>query len=141
MSTTRKAVISFLVGFVTVILLTAAAFAFRWFSADLRGEASKREQTIANGAWRLGTYEEFFDLCAAVESTEQKIKNLEAELATKPSADRAERINTSLAALKNTRADSIATYNSKASQEHRTAFQDAALPYTLNNAQETQCAA
>lgn len=125
-----------------ISLASIAVFAIRWATADVRGEASKREQTIANGAFRIATYEEFFDLCAAVQSGEQKIKIQEEELATKPSEDRAERIRTNLAALKATRAESIATYNSKAAQEHRTAFLDAALPYHLDNTdQETQCAA
>ncbi|MFJ4902823.1 hypothetical protein [Streptomyces sp. NPDC088727] len=127
---------------IVVPLIYGAIFGFRWFTADIRGEADKREQTIANGAFRIATYEEFFDLCASVQSTEQKIKTLEGELDAKPSEDRAERLRTSISALKNIRADSIATYNSKAAQEHRTAFQDAALPYRLDNTtQETQCAA
>lgn len=125
-----------------ISLIVVSTFAIRWFTADIRGEANKREQTVANGAFRIATYEEFFDLCASVQSAEQRIKAQEEELATKPSEDRAERIRTNIAALKSTRADSIATYNSKATQEHRTAFQDAALPYRLDNTtQETQCAA
>ncbi|MCX4799693.1 hypothetical protein OG497_38200 [Streptomyces sp. NBC_01242] len=138
---------NFLIKLVSIVVLvatifTVGIFAIRWATADVRGKADKREQTIANGAFRIATYEEFFDLCASVQSAEQKVKVLEEELAAKPSEDRAERIRTSIAALKATRADSIATYNSKASQEHRTAFQDAALPYHLDNTtQETQCAA
>ncbi|MEV7675163.1 hypothetical protein [Streptomyces sp. NPDC088752] len=141
-SDTGKASKAFALIALGISLIIAATFAIRWATGDLRGEADKRERTIASGAFRLATYEEFFDLCASVQSSEQKIKTLEEELAAKPSDDRAERIRTSLTALKATRADSVTAYNSKASQEHRTAFQDAALPYRLDlTTQETKCAA
>jgi hypothetical protein len=139
----KRLTVAIAVGLFTAVALLPVAFFFiRWATADIRGQADQRERTVASGAFRQSTYEEFFDLCASVQSSEQKIKTLEDELATKPSTDRAERIRTSITALKATRADSIATYNSKATQEHRTAFQDAALPYTLDTTtQETKCAA
>ncbi|MFB7461240.1 hypothetical protein [Streptomyces sp. NPDC056188] len=122
-----------------------AIFAFGGVSqltAPFRGETDKKNRTVGSGAFRIATYEEFFDLCAAVQSSEAAIKNVQDELATKPSADRAEKLQQAITAQRNTRAESITTYNSKASQEHRTAFQDADLPYRLDiNAQETKCAA
>ncbi|MFH8483131.1 hypothetical protein [Streptomyces sp. NPDC018055] len=123
-------------------LLSAGIFALRWVTADVRGEASKREQTIANGAFRIATYEEFYDLCAAVQTSEQQLKALQTELDGKPSPDREERLRSSITAVTASRAESITTYNSKATQEHRTAFQDARLPYTLDiTTKETTCAA
>ncbi|THA72590.1 hypothetical protein E6R60_26320 [Streptomyces sp. A0642] len=125
-----------------VALAYGAVYALLWFTADARGAADKREQTVANGAFRLATYEEFFDLCAAAQTSEQQLTALQTELDGKPSADREERIRASITAVTASRAESINTYNSKATQEHRTAFQDARLPYTLDiNAKETQCAA
>ncbi|MFE6000342.1 hypothetical protein ACFQ6C_26335 [Streptomyces sp. NPDC056454] len=125
-----------------ITVIVVSAFAIRWATADLRGEASKREQTIANGAFRIATYEEFYDLCAAVQTSEQQLKALRTELDGKPSPDREERIRSSITAVTASRAESITTYNSKATQEHRTAFQDARLPYTLDiTAKETTCAA
>ncbi|CAL9609114.1 hypothetical protein SUDANB1_05588 [Streptomyces sp. enrichment culture] len=127
------------------VLALIATFAFggvSWVTAPFRGEVDKRERTEGNGAFRIATYEEFFDLCASVQTAEQQLKGLQEELDGKPSADRAERIRTSMTAVKASRAESISTYNSKAGQEHRTAFQDAALPYKLDvTAKETQCAA
>ncbi|MGA5598453.1 hypothetical protein ACPCSE_29885 [Streptomyces cellulosae] len=122
-------------------LLAAAVFGIKWVTADVRGAADAREKTVANGDFRIGTYEQFFELCSSVQSAEAAISNAERELATKPSQERAEKLQQAITAQRNVRADSIATYNSKAAQEHRQAFLDAALPVRLDlNAQETQCA-
>ncbi|MFJ1653459.1 hypothetical protein ACIOC2_19130 [Streptomyces sp. NPDC088337] len=122
-----------------------AVFAFGGVSqltAGFRGETDKKNRTVGSGAFRLSAYEEFFDLCASVQTSEQQLKALNEELDDKPGPDRAERIRTSITAVKASRAESINTYNSKAGQEHRQAFLDADLPYRLDvNAQETKCAA
>ncbi|MFF9312181.1 hypothetical protein ACF1BS_14845 [Streptomyces sp. NPDC014748] len=122
-----------------------AIFAFGGVSqltAPFRGETDKRNRTVGSGAFRISAYEEFYDLCSSVQTAEQQLKALQEELDGKPSPDRAERIRTSITAVRASRAESINTYNSKAGQEHRRAFQDADLPARLDlNAQETQCAA
>ncbi|MGW3445612.1 hypothetical protein [Streptomyces sp. NPDC001076] len=127
------------------VLALIATFAFGGVSsvtAPFRGEVDKRNRTEGDGAFRIATYEEFFDLCASVQTAEQQLRGLQEELDGKPSAERAERIRTSMTAVKASRAESINTYNSKATQEHRAAFQDAALPYKLDvTAEETKCAA
>jgi hypothetical protein len=132
-----------ILGLAALALIATLAFGgVSWITAPFRGEVDKRERTEGNGAFRIATYEEFFDLCASVQTAEQQLKGLQEELDGKPSADRAEHIRTSMTAVKASRAESISTYNSKATQEHREAFQDARLPYKLNvNDQETQCAA
>ncbi len=123
-------------------LISAITFSVRWATADLRGAADAREKTIADGNFRIGTYEQYFELCASVQAAEAAIKNAQAELDTKPSQNRAEKLQQAITAQRNVRADAIATYNSKAAQEHRQAFLDAALPYRLDlNAPETTCAA
>ncbi|MDX2749596.1 hypothetical protein PV413_03485 [Streptomyces scabiei] len=122
-----------------------AVFAFGgvgWLTAPFRGEVDKKNRTEGSGAFRIATYEEFFDLCAAAQTAEQQLAVLQEELDGKPSPERAEKVRTSITAVKASRAESINTYNSKASQEHRSAFQDADLPVKLDpTAQETQCAA
>lgn len=128
--------------FCSALALGALGFGIKWATADLRGAADVREKTVANGNFRIGTYEEFFDLCSSVQAAEAAITNAETELATKPSSDRAEKLQQVITSQRNVRADSITTYNSKAAQNHRQAFQDTDLPYRLDlNAQETQCAA
>ncbi|MFJ2007048.1 hypothetical protein [Streptomyces chartreusis] len=135
-----------ILGIVVLAVLTLIAiFAFGGVSqltAGFRGETDKKNRTEGNGAFRVASYEEFFDLCASVQTAEQQLVALQEELEAKPSAERAEKIRTSMTAVKASRAESISTYNSKATQEHRVAFQDADLPYKLNvTDQETQCAA
>lgn len=135
-----------ILGIVAVALCSLIAiFAFggvSWLTAPFRGETDARNRTEGSGAFRIATYEEFFDLCAAVQTAEQQLAALQQELDGDPSPERAEKIRTSMTAVKASRAESITTYNSKATQEHRTAFQDADLPYKLDiNTQETQCAA
>ncbi|MFD8650702.1 hypothetical protein [Streptomyces mirabilis] len=111
-------------------------------TADYRGRTDARERTVADGAFRIGTYEQFFDLCQSVQTSEAAIRNAEKELATDPAADRKAQLQQVVTAQSNIRAESINTYNSKAAQSHRQAFLDAALPYRLDlNTKETQCAA
>lgn len=131
---------------VTIAVLTVA-FTFLFggaarVTAPFRGETSKIEKTEGDGAFRIATYEEFYDLCASVQSDEDSIKALKDELDGKPSESRKTQINTSLTALRSSRAESIRDYNSKAAQEHREAFHSADLPARLyTDSKETQCAA
>jgi hypothetical protein len=111
-------------------------------TADTRGTTEQREQNAASGAFRQATYEEFFNLCAAVQADEAKVENLKAEQLGTDDPSRAQRIGTSITAVMNARAESIAEYNSKAAQKHREQFQDSDLPYRLDlNNMETECAA
>jgi hypothetical protein len=132
-----------------VLLVVGLIFGGVWFAgmfssttAETRGSTEQRERNQADGAFRQSAYEEFFDLCASAQSAEAQIKNLKDELETKPSEDRVERINTSITALRGSRAEAINTYNSKAGQKHRAQFQASNLPTRLNLAdEETQCTA
>lgn len=111
-------------------------------TADTRGTTEQRERNAASGAFRQATYEEFFDLCASVQADEAKISNLKEERDSTTDPFRKGNINTSITAVMNSRAESIAQYNSKGAQQHRSAFQDADLPYRLDATQEkTECAA
>lgn len=113
-----------------------------WSTAPFRGAAEERERTVGSGAFRVSTYEEFFDLCAAVETKEDEIGALQDELDTKPSEYRTEQITTSLTALRAARSELVNDYNAKSRQEHRKAFKDAGLPAALStDAKETSCAA
>ncbi|GAA2107765.1 hypothetical protein [Streptomyces synnematoformans] len=113
-----------------------------WFTAPFRGEVDARERTEGSGAFRITSYEEFFDLCTAAQDAEDQIAALTEELDTQPPEERVTRINTSITAARAARADAINDYNSLAAQEHKAAFHDADLPARLDkNAEETLCAA
>lgn len=117
-------------------------FAFggaNWITAPFRGEAEKRENTVGSGAFRQSTYEDFFNLCQAVQDAEASIEALEEEK-KEASDSRKSQIAQSVTALKSSRASSINEYNSKAAQEHRDSFQDEDLPSRLNVSDEkTTC--
>ncbi|MEU4098362.1 hypothetical protein [Streptomyces sp. NPDC026673] len=111
-----------------------------WVTAPFRGEADKRENTVGSGEFRQTTYEEFFDLCAAVQNAEGTIQALLEERKA-ASETRTTQIDQSITALKATRIESVNAYNSKAAQEHRAPFRDKDLPYRLDAAAErTTCA-
>jgi hypothetical protein len=118
------------------------AFAFGgagWITAPFRGEVEERERTVASGAFRLTTYEEFFDLCEAVQNAEGTIQVLQQERGSASEARR-DRIDESITALRATRIESVNDYNTKAAQEHRAPFRDKDLPYRLDAAAEkTTC--
>lgn len=139
MTTAKWVIVCFLV----FLLVAALVFGIRWFTADLRGAGDARERTVASGAFRLATYEEFFALCADVQTKEASISNLREEReSVADGTQRAQVIDTSVTALRNSRAGSINEYNSKAAQEHRQAFQDNGLPERLDiNEENTTCAA
>ncbi|MEU1623426.1 hypothetical protein ABZ479_39825 [Streptomyces sp. NPDC005722] len=125
------------------VLYVIGAFAFgkaAWITAPFRGEVEERENTVASGEFRQTTYEEFFDLCTAVQNAEGTIQVLQEERKA-ASEVRTTQIDQSITALKATRIESVNTYNSKAAQEHRTPFHDKDLPYRLDvTAEHTTCA-
>lgn len=124
------------------VLYVIGAFAFggaAWITAPFRGEVDERENTVASGEFRQTTYEEFFDLCEAVQNAEGTIQALEEERET-ASKTRTAQIDQSITALKATRIESVNDYNSKAAQEHRAPFHDKDLPYRLDaTAERTTC--
>lgn len=124
------------------VLYVVGAFAFGsagWITAPFRGEVDERERTVGSGAFRLTTYEEFFDLCEAVQNAEGTIQVLQQERGAASEARRTQ-IDQSITALRATRIESVNDYNSKAAQEHRAPFRDKDLPYRLDAAAEkTAC--
>lgn len=124
------------------VLGVIATFAFggaNWITAPFRGESEKRENTVGSGAFRQSTYEDFFNLCAAVQDAEGSIQALNEEKGS-ASQSRKGQIAQSITALKSSRIESINEYNAKARQEHRKAFVDQELPSRLDaSATETTC--
>ncbi|GAA2289709.1 hypothetical protein GCM10010415_71450 [Streptomyces atrovirens] len=124
------------------VLYAVGVFAFGgagWITAPFRGEVEERERTVGSGAFRLTTYEEFFDLCEAVQNAEGTIRVLQQERGSASDA-RKTQIDQSITALRATRIESVNDYNTKAAQEHRAPFRDKDLPYRLDaTAEKTTC--
>ncbi|GAB3117926.1 hypothetical protein GCM10027160_29230 [Streptomyces calidiresistens] len=141
---------AFALSLIAIGLLVALAlvllFTTGWgqrLTADWRGETAVGERTTASASFRLATYEEFHDLCAAVQGAEGQLAALRAELdVVAPDSGRADRIHSSITAVTANRVSLIADYNALARQEHRTAFRDTNLPAELDpDASETSCTA
>ena len=135
------------VALVVIIALSIMAIfgigLFQRSTADFRGETGQIERIQADPDYRIASYDAFFDKCAAVQSKEAQIKNLERELEdTDPSTARTERLQSSITALRNSRAELITEYNADASKEDtRANFLASSLPYQLDtNNEETPCA-
>lgn len=126
-----------------LVVLTVGAFAVRWVTADIRGQADAREQTLGDGDFRLAAYDHFFDLCASVQSHEGRLASLQEELDGDPSASRVEQVEASMTAVRSQRREAINSYNADAAKDYTAGqFRDADLPYELSiNAEETRCVA
>lgn len=121
-------------------------FSFGFFSqktANFRGETEKRNQIEANGAFRVATYNHFYDMCAQVQTAEQSVANLKEELLTTDDAQRKLVINASITALRNTRAEIINQYNVDSRKSYtEQQFKASDLPATLKiTDKETECTA
>lgn len=123
-----------------VVVLIFASFAFGFWSkttAEERGSTDQREQTIANGTYRIANYDRFFNQCAAVEAKEAQITRARRDLP--PNPDVIDRDN--LSALENSRSELITQYNADSSKEDTAAaFKSSRLPYKLDENGVTQCA-
>jgi hypothetical protein len=132
--------VSGVIGLAVLYLIGVFAFGGAgWLTAPFRGVADERENTVGSGEFRQSTYEEFFDLCEAVQNAEGTIQVLQEERKA-ASGTRTAQIDQSITALKATRIESVNAYNAKAAQEHRAPFRDKDLPYRLDaGAERTTC--
>lgn len=123
------------------LIITLSTGTLQKWTADFRGDVKVKEDTKANSGFRIGSYDSFFDLCSAVQSDEDSIRNLEEELEAKETTDdRKAKLRQTITATKNTRAENVRDYNSKAGNELRGAFKDAGLPDRLDiNNMNTEC--
>lgn len=135
-----------------IVLLTMLVFGlmavfgvglFQRETAEFRGKTAEIERTKADADYRIANYDKFFDLCASIQADEDTIATLEAELDTKPSADRREQINATLTAVRANRFASISEYNADAAKAGTAGqFRDSNLPPSIDKTQEsTTCAA
>ncbi|MGW3285340.1 hypothetical protein ACWDR3_11935 [Streptomyces sp. NPDC001002] len=110
-----------------------------WITAPFRGDGDERGKSDTPAEFQQTTYEEFRDLCGAVQNAEGTIQALQEERKS-ASETRTSLIDQSITALRATRIESVNDYNAKAAQELRAPFRDRSLPYRLDAAAErTTC--
>lgn len=129
---------------VVIAIILVGVYGFGWFqkeTAGFRGEVAETERVEADPNFRIASYEEFYELCAAVQAKEAAIVQQEQMLAQTPDPTRQQQLQSNLAALASSRASLIAEYNSKAERSRtRGKFLGSELPDQLNaNAEGTQC--
>lgn len=129
-----------------LVVAIGIAFAVSIYSkttADTRGKTEQREDTVADGSYRIAAYDHFYDLCAAVQTTEGRIAALEDEKAGDPSESRLAQIEVTLTALRGQRIEAINEYNADARKEATAAqFKASDLPDQLDPSEEkTTCTA
>lgn len=123
--------------FVLVILLIVLAGVFTWFWAPWKGKVEQRQQTEGSGAYRIASYDSFYDDCQAVVAAERKIA-LQQEQADTATGDQKAILEASLLGLRNTREDLIAEYNANSRKaDTRANFKASDLPYQIDPTQET----
>lgn len=128
------------------ILFLIAVYGFGFLqreTADFRGETGQIEKTQVNSAYRIASYEHFYDLCASVQSIEGKISNMRDELAETEEGQRKTVLNTSITASMNKRVQLIASYNADARKEATQGqFRASDLPYNIDvDEEKTVCEA
>jgi predicted Zn-dependent peptidase len=134
---------------IAVLLAFATMWLFGWgfFSretADFRGQTDQVEQISADADYRIATYEQFFDLCAAVQTKEAELAAAQAELALEGLSDyRRQQLNANVTAITAARAELINQYNADAAKADTAAnFRSSDLPYSLDiESETTTCAA
>lgn len=123
------------IALVVIVVTVVVIWSLQWLTADVRGELDQREQTRADGTYRIAAYERFYDKCASVQALEDQIDNTEADESL-PENQKA----TNLLALRNQRNALIREYNADARKEDtRGNFLASDLPYELNPDEETTC--
>lgn len=126
-------VIGSIVGVVAIALgIMFATGTIKKWTADWRGEVSQIEDTKANSDYRIANYDMFFDSCSAIQADEDRIANIE-------DGDSAQK-DTTLTAIKNSRAEKIRQYNADAAKEATAGqFRDSGLPHEISMEGETTC--
>lgn len=114
-------------------------------TADFRGKTSQIEKTRGNGDYRIAAYNEFFDLCGAVQTQEDRIQIFTAKVARLEKSGDANALadaQTDLDAVTAERAQLIREYNEKATRADTEGhFRASNLPYQIDITKEhTECA-
>lgn len=127
---------------ILAMLLTAGGLAWRYIIAEPRGNV-EQEEILQRGQNQIARYDDFFNLCASVQSDEATIVALQQELETNPPPSRVTQINASITALRSARAEKINRYNADARKEGTIAqFRSDDLPFQLFASEEaTSCTA
>lgn len=126
---------------VLAIVIIYLSGGIKQLTASFRGETETKEITEADGAFRVTSYDRFFEICSDVQAKEQKIRNAETELKKDDLSDQRKTVlEDSVFANENQRAELITQYNGLTSNKYRAAYKDKGLPDNLDESNHhTEC--
>lgn len=123
-----------MLGIALVFALIIGVWVFRVQTAEIKGKGDAQIQIQSAGS-RIQAYNHFFNLCAAVKTSEDSIDVQSALLKTAGSDYEKNRIGIVIGGLQSKRASDINQYNADASKDYTIGqFQDSDLPWQLSSA-------
>jgi hypothetical protein len=125
-----------------VIFIAGLILLLRWIFADPTGAVEQRESTVGNGAYRISSYDSFYDQCFAAKTTQENIANAIVMRDTETDPARQAQLNVNVIALQNELNSEVNQYNSDARKADTKAhFKASDLPYSLNAKEVISCTA
>lgn len=129
----------YLYGLLGIAVLISASWAYRYFTAPIRGAVTAEEQ-LESAASRIARYDYFFDLCASVQRQKAQLAAQQERLQSEPEGKIKSRIRANIAGIKSQVAGSVAQYNAESAKSYTSArFKASNLPFQLTTNGETQC--
>jgi hypothetical protein len=126
----------------TVIFVTGMVLLLRWIFADPTGAVEQRESTVGSGAYRISSYDSFYDQCFTAKTTQENIANAIVMLGTETDPARKAQLNVNVVALQNELNSEVNQYNADARKADTKAhFKASDLPYSLNAKEVISCTA
>ncbi len=129
------------IGGVILLVIVMAAFSLGyWFwiktTAEIKG-VSEAERQIESASNRIVSYNQFFDLCAAIQEREASLIAQESILDSAESSSERQRVRANIAGITASRQGLIAKYNANANKEYTNArFLGESLPRKIDPKQE-----
>lgn len=106
-------------------------------TAPFRGEVAKNERVEADGSYRIAAYDEFYSMCSSIQSKNDQVKILKAEMKDSTDEERKKQLQSGVTAQQNTKAELVNDYNSKAASKYTAGqFRDSDLPYQISLEEE-----
>lgn len=97
-------------------------------TAEVRGNAGEKERVVADPGYRLANRDEFYEKCADIQATNEKIENWDAQAKAATDDFAKQQALDGKFAAEQQKQDLVADYNGMAENVNRGAFRQAELP-------------
>lgn len=121
-----------------IVLISAASLGWRYYTAEVKGVVDAKEQ-IESANNRIEKYEEFFGICASVQTLKHGIETQERLLTASTSDSMSERVMTNISGMEAQLARQVNAYNAKSQMYTRKKFKASNLPARLSLTGPTYC--